>query len=74
MINTKKLKAALVEKSFTQRSLSKEIGISKNTLNAKINGKAPISIEEATKLARVLELSKEDFDAIFFCSNRPEMG
>lgn len=74
MINTNKIKAALVEKGFTQRSLAREMKIAKNTLNAKINGKAPISIEEATKLAEFLNLSKEEFDAIFFCGSRTEMG
>ena len=66
VMNIQKLKAALVEKGFTQRSLSKEMNVSKNTLNAKINGKTPISIQEATKLAEVLNLSKEEFDTIFF--------
>lgn len=73
-MNVKKIKAALVETGFTQRSLAKAMNISKNTLNAKINGKTPISIEEAIQLAEILKLNKEEFDAIFFCGNRPEMG
>ena len=64
-MNSSKLKAALVESNFSQKKLAKSIAMSVNTLNAKINGKSPITINEAVLLGEKLNLSKERFDEIF---------
>ena len=64
-MNSAKLKTALVESNFSQRKLAKSIEMSVNTLNAKINGKSPITIDEAVILGKKLNLSKERFDEIF---------
>lgn len=64
-MNVKKLKAALVEAGYDQRSLAKEMKMSKNTLNAKLNGKSPITIDEAVLFGEKLSLTKDRFDEIF---------
>ena len=64
-MNSAKFKSALVESNFSQRKLAKSIEMSVNTLNAKINGKSPITIDEAVILGKKLNLSKERFDEIF---------
>ena len=64
-MNTNKLKAALVESGLSQRKLAEIMNVSKNTINAKINGKSPITINEAIFLRNKLNLSKEIFEEIF---------
>ena len=41
-----KLRGKIVEAGFSQRSLAKALGISKNTLNAKVNGRTPFNTDE----------------------------
>lgn len=38
-MNTKELKKAMIEADCTQSKLAKELGLTLNTLNLKINGK-----------------------------------
>lgn len=64
-MNTKKLKAALVESGYNQRVLAKEMNMSTNTLNAKLNGKSAITIDEALLFSEKLNLSKVSFENIF---------
>lgn len=45
-----KLKGRIVEAGYSQRSLAKELGMSKNTLNAKVNGKIPFNTVEIQKI------------------------
>lgn len=51
---TNKLKGKIVEAGYSQRSLALELGISKNTLNAKINGKLPFNTVEIEKICEKL--------------------
>lgn len=64
-MNIKKLKAALVESGYNQRDLAKEMNMSKNTLNAKLNGKSAITIDEALLFSEKLNLTKVSFENIF---------
>lgn len=57
MVNTCKLKAVMVELGFSQVSLASQLGMSKNTLNAKLNGRAKITVDEAKELCDVLGLT-----------------
>lgn len=52
-----KLKGKIVEAGYSQRSLARELGISKNTLNAKVNGKTPFNTVEIEKLCDKLGIS-----------------
>lgn len=51
-----KLKGKMAEKGYSQRSLAAALGISKNTLNAKVNGKVPFNTLEVAKICEVLEI------------------
>ncbi len=51
-----KLKGKIVEAGYTQKSLAKEIGMSKNTLNSKINGKIPFNTDEIERICSCLSI------------------
>ncbi len=52
-----KLKAAIVRAGYNQRKLADKMGMSKNTLNAKVNGKSDISLTEAIKFSKILNIN-----------------
>ena len=60
MVDINRLKGAMVAAGFTQITFAKELGMSKNTLNAKLNGKAKISTDEASKMCDVLKIEDEN--------------
>lgn len=68
MINTLKLKAKLKEKNMTQEELATKLGINASTLNQKINNTIgeTLTIEEATKMSEILDISREERMDIFF--------
>lgn len=49
-----KLKGKIVEAGYSQRSLAKELGMSKNTLNSKVNGKIPFNTVEIELICKKL--------------------
>ena len=49
-----KLKGKIAEAGYSQRSLASELGMSKNTLNAKVNGKVPFNTVEIERLCAKL--------------------
>lgn len=51
-----KLKGKIVEAGYTQRSLAKEVGMSKNTLNSKVNGKIPFNTDEIERICASLSI------------------
>ena len=56
MVNTKKLKAKIVEAGYTQYDVAKKLGLSENTFSAKINGKKRFYIGEAANLCDILHI------------------
>ena len=66
-----KVRARMVELGYTQASLSEKLGISVQTLNAKLSGRVEFNVGEAAALARLLGL--EDPSSIFFNSGLQEM-
>ena len=68
MVNINKLKGAMVEAGFSQVTLAKTLGVSKNTLNAKLNGKAKISTDEAKNLCEILGIKTEKEKVEIFLS------
>lgn len=52
-----KLLGIMAEQDITQAKLAKEIGISKNTLNAKLRLKRPFTSTEIYKICDVLHIS-----------------
>ena len=66
LVNVMKLRGIIVEKGFTQESLSKAIGMHISTLNRKLKDGEDFTIGETNKIVDVLELSKEEALNIFF--------
>ena len=53
-LSNNKLKGKIVEAGYSQRSLAAVLGMSKNTLNAKVNGKVPFNTVEIEKICEKL--------------------
>lgn len=68
MVDTVKLKARMVEKGYTQRSLAAKMKRNKNTLNAKLNGKANFDTEEVSMMCEILEISDPVEKVLYFLS------
>ena len=51
-----KLKGKMVEMHVSQDRLAKELGITVQTLNAKINRRSPFTLEEVIKITEYLKL------------------
>ena len=66
MVNTKELKAILIRRGLLLEDLSKEVGIARVTLSKKINNVCEFKASEILKMQKVLQLSNEDRDFIFF--------
>lgn len=66
MLDTKKLKAKIVEEGLTQKDLAKKIGVSENTLTRKINGKRDFYIGEIDKICEALHISDNSLKAQIF--------
>lgn len=66
-----KLKGKMAEAHVSQAKLSKQLGITVQALNAKINGKSPFTLEEVVKITDYLDL--EDPVNIFFKPSIPKM-
>ena len=61
MVNTDKLRGKIVEKRMNVDSLALAVGINPSTLYRRLN-----TIEEADKIASLLELTAEELNHIFF--------
>lgn len=59
MVNSRLLKAAIVEAGYTQASLSKKLDMTENTLSSKINGHSKFFIEEATTICELLNITDD---------------
>ena len=59
-----KLKGVMREKNYSQNKLAKQIGITTQSLNAKLNGRSQFTIEEAINIIAVLKIIKPE--EIFF--------
>lgn len=70
-MNDRKIKAKMVELGVTQKDLAEKLGISMQNLNAKLNGRNIMNIEEAAKITKILKL--DDPIDIFFNNNVPNM-
>ncbi len=56
MINKYKLLGRMAEAGFSQRRLAREMGVSKNTINAKINGRTAFDTHEIQELCEILHI------------------
>lgn len=67
MTNSNKLKALLVERNITQEELAKQMGLSSQSINAKINNKREFLASEITKIIELFKLNPDQVVQIFFC-------
>lgn len=66
MVNTNKIKGRMKELEITQADVAKCLEIAQPTANQKINNVRPFDLEEAEKLARLLNIESGDFGVYFF--------
>lgn len=66
MINTNKIKGRLAELGLTQKDVSKALNIAQPTANQKINNVRPMDLNEAEKLAILLQITPAQFNEYFF--------
>lgn len=68
-MNSNMLKGRIVSAGYTQRSLAKKIGMSKNTLNAKVLGKSAFNTDEILTICDLLSIDSDMEKAQIFLSN-----
>ncbi|MDD7260258.1 MAG: helix-turn-helix transcriptional regulator [Candidatus Faecousia sp.] len=67
-MSTNKLKGKIAEAGFSQRSLANALGMSKNTLNSKVNGKTPFNTVEIQQICEKLGITDLSEKASIFLS------
>lgn len=65
-MNSNKLKGLRVGRGYTQKRISKEIGITTKTYNRKELGLVEFNRNEISKIAEILEMSLQSVNEIFF--------
>lgn len=68
MVNTNKVKGRLVELGLTQKDGADCIGVAQPTFSQKINNLRPMDLDEAEKLAGLLEIPVGEYGVYFFYS------
>lgn len=68
-MNTNKLKGKLAERGYSQRSFAAKVGMSKNTLNLKINGKGVFNTVEINSICKELGIVSNAEKAEIFLAN-----
>ncbi len=66
MPNTELLKRKMEKQGMTQAKLAQELHLAASTICQKINNIRPMSLEEAVKIARMLQIADEEFGMYFF--------
>lgn len=61
-----KLRGRIIEKYRTQEAFAKEIGISKNSLSLKMNGKTGFSQEDIMEWSNLLDIGQNEIGIYFF--------
>ena len=69
MTDSRKLKAVIIEKGFTQDQIAELIGMSSTTFSYKLNNKVECKASEILIISKVLELTTQQTMDIFFAEN-----
>ena len=69
MTNSELLKEKIEESGMTMVAIARKTGIKRETLYNKLSGKSEFTASEIVAMSKVLRLSVEEREAIFFCSN-----
>ncbi|MBG0765665.1 MAG: helix-turn-helix transcriptional regulator [Tissierellales bacterium] len=56
------LKAKIIEKGLTQKEVAEEIGINPKTLNAKLNGREKMTLQDFHKIVKILILNSQELE------------
>lgn len=67
-INKPMFKMALERAGYTQTKLAKEMGVSKNAINNKVNGRVGITVDEAIQMCKILGVEDNDEKVQIFLS------
>ncbi|WP_394874605.1 DUF739 family protein [Clostridium neonatale] len=70
-MDVNKLKGKMIEKSYTQKKMAKELGITEQSLNAKMNSRSQFTLKEVVEIVSILEI--DDPVEIFFNKKIPNM-
>lgn len=62
----RKLKGRLREKGLTYKEAAEKLGMGVNTISDKLNGARSFTLDEADKLAKLLELTVDEVHTHFF--------
>lgn len=65
-INSDKLRGLITEKRKNYKECAEAIGISTTQFGMKVRGEADFWVNEAYKLAKFLELTADEFFAVFY--------
>lgn len=63
-----KIRGLMAEKKISQRKMASMMGISKNTLNAILNGKGTVDTEKALQICEILGIDNMEKRADIFLS------
>ena len=66
MLSTNMIKGRMMSRGLTQEDLARTLGIARATLCQKLNNVRPMSLVEAEKVARCLDIDVGDFVKYFF--------
>jgi len=66
MTNYAKLRGLMVERGMEVSRLASILGISRQAMSDKINGRSKISLLDAQKISEALNMTKDERDTIFF--------
>ena len=66
MVDSNRLAGKIVAAGYTRTSLAKEIGMSKNTLCDKVNGKRPFNTVEIQRVCEKLGITSNEEKANIF--------
>lgn len=69
MVDKNKLAGAIASKGLTQKKLAEMIGVSKNTISAKMNNKSSFDTDEIERICRVLGIKDVMEKANIFLAN-----
>lgn len=66
MVNIRKLRATMVEKDVSVKTLADAIGVDQATMYRRFNAGDTFSIKEASTIAKILDLNSDELNNIFF--------
>ncbi len=66
MLNVNKVRGRLAELNLTQKDVANALGIATPTASQKLNRVRPMDLDEAEKLAQLLQIADNEFREYFF--------